>query len=100
MIEAVVLVPVTDNDGALFPASAWRTLEQRLLQFGGFSVREGVRGAWRGEERVYHDRLVEYTTSLTSWNQFPKWLIVVRWAKTQFRQEAIYIRVAGVPDIL
>lgn len=38
--------------------------------------------------------------ALASWTQLPQWLEVVRWARTKFRQEAIYVEVAGIPEII
>jgi hypothetical protein len=38
--------------------------------------------------------------SLTGWRQLPAWLIVVEWALERFDQEAVYIEVAGIPELL
>jgi hypothetical protein len=100
MIKAVVLVPTTDNDGLPFSQSTWDTLREQLLGFGGYSLREGVSGAWVSQAKVYRDRSDEFTVSLTSWIQVTDWLTVVQWAKAAFRQEAMYIEIAGVPEIL
>ncbi len=100
MIKTVFLVPVRDNCGNEFPASLVEELEQQLLQFGGFSQRNDVSGAWEFQGTVYRDTSKEFTVSLQSWTQLEKWLNVVQWAKEKFRQEAIYIEVAGVPEII
>ena len=35
-----------------------------------------------------------------SWTQLADWLRLVRWAGQRFRQEAIYLEVAGLPEVL
>lgn len=100
MIKTMFLVPEKDNRGRRFPAAAWRELEERLLDFGGYSEARGVRGAWTAGDRVYRDVSRQYIVALASWTDLPRWLEVVRWAKERFEQEAIYIEVAGVPEIL
>jgi hypothetical protein len=100
MVKTLMLLPVRDNRGRRLPRRLWRSLDERFLQFGGSSWRNGVRGVWQAGGRVYRDRSREYTVSLTSWLDFPAWLEVVLWAREAFDQQAIYIEVAGVPEIL
>ena len=100
MIKTEFLVPIRDNQGRRFPQSTWLELEQRLVQFGGFSRTSGVVGVWQSEGRTYRDVSYRYTVSLASWTALPAWLDMVRWARERFQQEAIYIEVAGVPEIL
>ncbi len=57
-------------------------------------------GTWRAGRRTYREVSREYTVSLTTWQQLPTWLAIVEWARERFRQEAIYVEVAGVPEIL
>jgi hypothetical protein len=100
MIKTMFLVPVRDNAGEPFPESAWFALEERLARFGGFSWRAGVTGVWSAGGQIYRDRSREYTVSLESWTQPAGWLDVVRWAGRRFRQRAMYIEVAGLPEVL
>ncbi len=100
MIKAVLLAPEFDNERHPFMRAAFEELEARLLPFGGWSRQSGVEGAWRSGGRVYRDVSYQYAVSLTTWDQLPAWLAVVHWAREYFRQEAIYIEVAGVPDII
>ena len=100
MVKTVFLVPIRDNEGRPFPRSYWQGLEQQLLQFGGFSRTTGVAGAWTSEGRIYRDTSRQYIVSLASWTQLPSWLEVVQSARKQFRQEAIYVEVAGVPEVI
>jgi hypothetical protein len=101
MIKTIFLVPVRDNSGRLFPPAYWRDLRSQLMgQFGAFSRRSGVLGMWQAGGRVYQDVSYEYTISLTSWRQLAAWLAVVDQVRERFRQEAIYVEIAGVPEIL
>jgi hypothetical protein len=100
MIRTVVLIPIRDNEGRRFPASARKQLERQLLQFGGFTRVPGIVGVWQSGDQIYRDRHHQYVVTLTTWSQLPSWLDVVRWACATFRQEAMYVEVAGVPDII
>jgi hypothetical protein len=75
-------------------------LEQRLTTFGGFSLRTGVTGVWVSGGHTYRDRSLEYTVSLESWLQLAAWLETVQWAGEHTHQAAVYIEVAGIPEIL
>jgi hypothetical protein len=100
MIKTMFLMPVTDNDGRPYAAAEWEALESRLLAFGGFSLAVDVTGVWQAQGRVYRDLSRQYTVALTSWQQLPAWLEVVLWARSAFRQLAVYIEVGGIPEIL
>jgi hypothetical protein len=100
MIEAAVLIPVRDNEGQSFPRSLTKELERRFRRFGGHT-QSPVSGAWvGGSGRVYRDRSRQYTVSLASWTQIPDWLNVVHWLRECFQQQAVYIRIAGLPEIV
>lgn len=100
MIKTLVLVPEADNEGRYFDDELYAALEARLLAaFGGLSRRWGVVGIWRHEGRTYRDRSVEYTVALDQWQQVPEWLAIVDEARRTFRQEALYIEIANVPDV-
>jgi hypothetical protein len=64
------------------------------------SWRDGVTGEWEFGGRVYRDRSREYVVSLKSWWQLNAWLQIAEWAREEFGQEAVYIEVAGIPEIL
>ena len=99
MIETVLLVAVRDNQGRRFSPRLWDQLELRLAAFGGFTRAGDVVGQWASQGRTYADRSREYRVALTSWWQLADWLAVVDWARDAFRQEALYIKVAGIPEI-
>jgi hypothetical protein len=100
MIKAIMLVPVRDNEGKPFRRSIWQQLELRLLQFGGFTRTTGVYGIWESEGRIYQDRSRRYEVALASWTQVAAWLEAVHWVQQAFRQEAIYIEIARIPEII
>ena len=102
MVKAVILIPTADNDGHPFSRRDWRELEQRLSQLAGGFTREGdVVGQWTGDDgRVYRDRSRRYVVALPSWMALPAFLEAARWTADWFRQEAIYIEVAGIPEVI
>jgi hypothetical protein len=101
MIKTHFLVPVRDNAGRPHSRGLWLELEQRLITlFGGYSRVTGIHGAWEYEGRIYRDISRGYSVSLERWTLLPVWLDLVRWARQAFQQEAIYIEVAGVPEII
>jgi hypothetical protein len=101
MIKTLVLMPERDNGGAAYVPAVWQGLEARLArEFGGFSRRSEVIGVWHAAGRTYQDASREYTISLTSWRQLAAWLTIVDLARGEFQQEALYVEIAGVPEIL
>jgi hypothetical protein len=101
VIKTLFLVPVNDNAGNPFPWSYWIALENRLMAtFGGFSQTPGVEGVWRAGDRVYRDTSRQYVVNIVSWAQMAEWLDFIRWIRLLFRQQAIYVEVAGVSEIL
>ncbi|ADU50188.1 hypothetical protein Tmar_0063 [Thermaerobacter marianensis DSM 12885] len=100
MVKATILVPVKDNDGRPFEWEAWQELQQRLLQFGGYTDGGLVAGAWESEGRVYQDENRQFIIALSSWRDVPRFLDLAEWVRVRFRQEAVYIEIAGIPEIL
>ena len=100
MIKTVLLVPRSYNEGAFFPEALWEDLEARLAAFGGLSTRDGVRGVWLDAGMVYRDESNEYTVDLAPWRDLPARLAVAEWARVAFRQIAVRIEVAGIPEVL
>lgn len=100
MIKTLFLVPEADNEGNYFDPALFAALESRLIAaFGGVSIRPGVRGAWRHEGRIYRDVSHEVSVALDNWTQVPEWLAILAEALVTFGQEALYIEVAGIPNI-
>ena len=101
MIETAVLLPRADNLGARFPPRVWREVEQRLLTLaGGWTFAGEVSGAWLADGTTYRDVSREYTVTLESWRQVATFLAFADWARLALRQEAIYVSIAGIPEIL
>jgi len=100
MIKALLMVPLTDNQGQPFSRAHWIRLGEQMTQFSGYSVQENVEGVWVDAGRVYRDRNRAYTVVLTSIRQLPAWVAVVEWALEAFSQEAVYVEVNGAPEIV
>ena len=100
LIKTLVLVPMRDNQGPRFEQAEWEALEDRLLQFGGFTRLPGAVGVWSMAGRIFRDPSFQYVVSLQNWRELSAWIEVIDWALAAFRQEALYIEAAGLPDIL
>ena len=102
MIKTIIHVPHSDNDGQVFSLESWRELERQVVdRFGGYSCDDQVQGAWRSSEGVvFWDVSRRYTIAVGSWTAIPAFLDFVSWVRVTFRQEAIYVEIAGVPEVL
>lgn len=101
MIKTLFLVPERENEGRPFERGLWLELERRLLEIaGGLTSRAEVRGVWVSGDREYRDISREFSVALASWRQLPALLDQLDWVLVQFRQEALYLEVAGIPEIL
>ena len=101
MIRTMFLVPERDNEGEPFTPGDWKALHETIIErFGGYTRRPGAEGAWRSGGRIYHDVSYEYVLSLASLIDVPSWLDLVRWVRTRFRQEAIYVELGGIAETI
>ena len=101
LLRTMILVPIADNARQPYPAETWRELRRKLVDtIGGYSNTGVVRGAWRDGETVYTDASQQIIVSLESVRQIPQWLEIVEWVLREFRQEAVYVEIAGTPEIL
>jgi hypothetical protein len=102
MIPASLLVPLADNDGNPFPAAMFAALEDELVaRFGGFTHAGTKGGAWRGDDGVvYRDRSRQYDIAVESWIDIPDFLQLVDRVAVKFRQRAVFVTIAGIPDIV
>jgi hypothetical protein len=102
MFELHVLIPVADNDGAAFPPAHHHTFETFLLErFGGYTrFPRAAIGAWVGAGVTYRDRTRIYCVALATILDAGKIADVVTFAKSHYRQEAIYVRYLGHSEIL
>ncbi len=101
MIKATILIPKRDNDGRPFDRRILQAFEARLIELsGGFSITRDVEGVWRYEGKTYIDRSDRYEVAMQDWDGIAPFLEVVRWARVRFRQEALYVEIAGIPQII
>ncbi len=102
-VKASILIPERDNGGNTFPPKLWEELGNRFREtFGGFTSTGGNIGEWvdPNDGRVYSDRTFTYYVSLTSWRQVTDFIEVAQWVRTQYRQEAVLIEIAGLIEVL
>lgn len=97
-----MLVPVADNDGRLFRPHVWAELEIRCMAVsGGYNVQLGIQGVWVDTDRyTYRDTVNAYTIALISIRQLSAWVALVEWVLVILRQEALYVEINGVPEIV
>jgi hypothetical protein len=103
MIKATVLIPTTYNDGTPVEAATSASFSFRIhaLSPDGHTQRAGSRGEWRDASGlVVTDVLDEYTFALPGWRDVARFIELVDWARAAFRQEARYVEIMGVPEIL
>ena len=99
VIKTLLFVPIRNNEGRPFRRPQWRSLHARLRAFGGYTRLPDVTGEWESAGRVYHDRSRQYLVTLRSWAELGAWLAIVEDVRVALRQEALYIEVAGIPEI-
>lgn len=101
MIKTAILIPVRDNDGKAFGRMTWAELRSRLFSLsGGYTDAGAVSGVWEQDGKRYSDRSHRYEVAVNSWRDVAAFVALAEWAREAFRQEAIYIEIAGVPEIL
>ncbi|PZC48586.1 MAG: hypothetical protein DK306_000849 [Chloroflexi bacterium] len=102
MFYVKFLVPVTDKAGQAVRSEAWDRLAGRILDVvGGFQQTRVVAGAWRSDSgQVFHEESREYVMALDSMRQVADFLALVDWAAAAFAQAAMFVEVAGIPEVL
>lgn len=102
MFELVVLIPTADNDGEVFADEHHASFEAFVAGlFGGLTRLPGfATGVWMDDGRTYHDTLVAYVVAVDSITKGALVGDVVAFAKTHYRQEAIFIRYLGLAEVL
>lgn len=88
-----VLVPVTDNDGLLFPEADFAAFEDLLVDLaGGFTRHGDVTGAWRSPDgQLYRDRSRSYSVTVPADRADDVASTIERALTARFRQEAAMI---------
>lgn len=102
MFELEILIPVADNDGRAFGAEDHAAFEAFVIdRFGGISLKETrAVGAWVDAGTIYRDETRVYVLAVKSITQGHLVAEVVAFAKTHYRQLAIYIRFLGFAEII
>lgn len=102
MIETFFLLPRFDNDGQPFTDQQIQQLRETIIdQYGGLTVEEAkASGYWKEGDKVYSDSNDKYLIALESLTQIPDLLDLVRQVRIEFKQEAIYLNVNGIVEII
>jgi len=93
-VHVDILVPLADNDGDPFPASAFNTLEHFLtILCGGFTRRGDVEGVWRSPDTgaVMRDRSRSYVVTLPAEDADEQITRIESFIRRYFRQEAAFL---------
>lgn len=103
MIEVQILIPVADNAGQPFASAMHEAFEREMVAlFGGWQRQPGtVRGEWIDGGTVYADELLTYAVAvpgmIASADPIRR---MVAFAKAHYGQLAVYVRYAGLSEIL
>lgn len=100
LIETFIMVPKQNNDGKAFPPSKYDNLNREIIeQFGGLTI-EHATGFWSDGEKVYQDRNYKYIIGIQSLKQVAEILELARYIRKEFKQEAVYVNVSGIAEIV
>ena len=101
VIEALILIPVADNDGQRFPDAILIELRRRLVELaGGLTIEHEVSGIWIAPGgREFSEPMSPYVAALRSWWQLPAFIAIVEWAREVLGQESIFVKIATIPEI-
>lgn len=102
MFEVTIFIPVTDNDGKTFDATHHAAFEAAAVErFGGLTrYQNGANGIWTDGERTYIDTNVVYGVAIGGITEGGKLGELVSFAKSHYRQEAVFIKYLGIAEIL
>lgn len=101
MIEFSILIPVSDNEGAVFSTEHHLTWEAEVLRrFGGFSLLPGtVTGRWLSEGKAYGDTLRCYVIAVPSILDAGRIRALLAYGRRYYRQEALYFSFLGIAEV-
>jgi hypothetical protein len=102
MIETFFLLPRFDNEGQPFTDEQINKLRGKIIdKFGGLTVEESASsGYWKEGDKIFKDVNDKYIIALNSLTQIPDLLDLVRQVRKEFKQEAIYLNVNGIVEII
>lgn len=101
MFEVTIRIPEADNDGNPFPREMLRDLAQRIAEtFGGYELRGRSEGRWVEAGQLFIDRNTVIAIWLDSFRQVAAFIDLADHVRVTFRQLAIGVTVAGIPEVL
>jgi len=107
-IETYILVPKYYNEDEngnrkLVERSKFKKLQQLYIEnFGGLTIEEKTStGFWVNEQgKVVQDETYKYIVAIQSWTDVPKLIEIAKFVKEEWKQDAVYINIAGIPDFI
>lgn len=103
MINIDILIPVSDNEGESFPQEHHFAFEQVILDhFEGFTRPTGVSiGGWKDPTgKVYRDLSITYRIAVPSITAAAPLAKIIDFAKSHYRQLAIFVTYLGMSEVL
>jgi hypothetical protein len=102
VFELQILIPVVDNANVAFTADDHVAFEAFVIdRFGGVTLYPAQAvGSWVDGGKRYDDRTRVYAFAVKSLVDGAKVGEVVAFAKSHYRQEAMYLRYLGLAEIL
>ena len=101
MIMTTIFLPIRDNQGQPFGPEKRQHIRARLVsEFGSYSINPGQHGAWTEQGTTYLDESEALVVALASWLDIPRWFEFVRFIQTELNQLAMYIEIAGIPEVV
>lgn len=104
LIETYILVPTHYNDGTPVEETKLEQLEVLYLEkFGGVTIEYNAsKGLWKDPNTgtIYPDTHHKFIVALEHWNQVKDLIEIAETIKQELKQEAVYINIAGIPDII
>lgn len=102
LIETYILVPTTYNNGEPVEAEKFEALQALYIEkVGGLTIEpETKQGFWTDGTTIYKDINLKYIAAIEHWNQVKDILEIAEYVKKEWNQEAVYINIAGIADII
>jgi len=102
MMETYILVPKTYNDGKPVEDEKWEALKMMYLErMGGVTIEKDPKeGLWVDDGTLYEDKPVKYVCAIKSLKQIKDIIEIAEWVRDEWKQECVYVSVAGMADYI
>lgn len=102
MVEIIIQVPLTHNDGTPVPANIFEGLKEILIdEYGGYTKLPGIfEGGWKGDDgKTYLDSSYRYEVAVDE-SQVEQLKRTIRNLGIATKQKAMYYKIDGKPEIM